>query len=233
MNHPPRNIAIDWLNTVWSTDLPSNAKLVACNLRRYMNSQNDMAWPSNARIQGETGLSESSVRRALHLLRDDGWLVSSGPSNLGTVVYQCSFPAMSVGGVSVKGVSQRLEGGVTQTPELNNRIKQVVSKGKFAIPELSELLEYAKEKQYTNFDHESFFDFYQSKGWMVGKNKMKDWKAAVRNWNKRKSNANTTRHTKQPDNKGRLSAVDRVKAKREEDRIRQQRTDVGTVEYVN
>lgn len=27
-----------------------------------------------------------------------------------------------------------------------------------------------------------FFDFYASKGWMVGKNKMKDWKAAVRNW---------------------------------------------------
>jgi len=29
---------------------------------------------------------------------------------------------------------------------------------------------------------DSFCDFYTSKDWMVGKNKMKDWKAAVRNW---------------------------------------------------
>jgi len=29
---------------------------------------------------------------------------------------------------------------------------------------------------------EQFYDFYQSKGWMVGKTKMKDWKAAIRNW---------------------------------------------------
>lgn len=33
-------------------------------------------------------------------------------------------------------------------------------------------------------DAQAFFDFYQSKGWMVGKNKMKDWKAAARNWSR-------------------------------------------------
>jgi len=32
---------------------------------------------------------------------------------------------------------------------------------------------------------QKFFNFYESKGWMVGKNKMKDWKAAARNWIKR------------------------------------------------
>ena len=31
-------------------------------------------------------------------------------------------------------------------------------------------------------DVNKFINFYESKGWMVGKNKMKDWKAAVRNW---------------------------------------------------
>ena len=35
---------------------------------------------------------------------------------------------------------------------------------------------------YTNVDAERFVDFYASKDWMVGKNRMKDWKAAVRNW---------------------------------------------------
>ena len=32
-----------------------------------------------------------------------------------------------------------------------------------------------------------FVDFYESKNWMVGKNKMKDWKAAVRTWEKGRS----------------------------------------------
>ena len=31
-------------------------------------------------------------------------------------------------------------------------------------------------------DPQAFVDFYESKGWMVGKNKMKNWKAAVRTW---------------------------------------------------
>ena len=35
---------------------------------------------------------------------------------------------------------------------------------------------------YTHVDANRFVDFYSAKGWMVGKSKMKDWKAAVRNW---------------------------------------------------
>jgi hypothetical protein len=34
-------------------------------------------------------------------------------------------------------------------------------------------------------DAQRFVDFYESKGWMVGKSKMKDWKAAYRNWNRK------------------------------------------------
>ena len=34
-------------------------------------------------------------------------------------------------------------------------------------------------------DASTFIDFYTSKGWMVGKNKMKDWKAAVRTWERK------------------------------------------------
>ena len=53
---------------------------------------------------------------------------------------------------------------------------------RFKPPCLADVEEYVKEKGYTGFDCERFIDFYESKGWMVGKNKMKDWKAAVRNW---------------------------------------------------
>ena len=60
----------------------------------------------------------------------------------------------------------------------------------FSPPSLSEVKEYIDGKNY-HVDAEQFIDFYESKGWMVGKNKMKDWKAAVRTWQKRnKENSN-------------------------------------------
>lgn len=55
------------------------------------------------------------------------------------------------------------------------------NKQRFIVPTLSEVVEYCRQKQ-INVDCNRFIDFYESKGWMVGKNKMKDWKAAIRNW---------------------------------------------------
>ncbi len=52
---------------------------------------------------------------------------------------------------------------------------------RFVPPSLSEIRDYCQERR-NNVDPEKFFDFYESKGWLVGKNKMKDWRAAVRNW---------------------------------------------------
>lgn len=54
---------------------------------------------------------------------------------------------------------------------------------RFLPPTLDEVRGYCLEKGYP-VDAERFIDFYESKGWFVGKNKMKDWKAAVRNWNR-------------------------------------------------
>lgn len=53
--------------------------------------------------------------------------------------------------------------------------------GRFAPPTLEEVKAYCKERG-NKVDAERFIDFYESKGWMVGKNKMKSWQAAVRTW---------------------------------------------------
>lgn len=52
---------------------------------------------------------------------------------------------------------------------------------RFKPPTVTEVEDYCREKEY-HIDCERFVDFYRSKDWMVGKNKMKDWRAAVRNW---------------------------------------------------
>lgn len=54
----------------------------------------------------------------------------------------------------------------------------------FVAPSLQEVKNYISEKGYT-VDAQRFIDFYEAKGWMIGKNKMKDWRAAVRTWMRR------------------------------------------------
>lgn len=51
----------------------------------------------------------------------------------------------------------------------------------FIPPSVEEVRAYCFERG-NGIDAESFVSFYESKGWMVGKNKMKDWKAAIRTW---------------------------------------------------
>jgi len=55
----------------------------------------------------------------------------------------------------------------------------------FVPPTLPEVKAYCQERN-NGINPEQFIDFYESKGWFVGKNKMKDWKAAVRNWEQRR-----------------------------------------------
>lgn len=75
--------------------------------------------------------------------------------------------------------------------EKNKEVKKVpngTKESRFAPPTPDEVNKYCSERN-NKIDAERFVDFYSSKGWMVGKNKMKDWKAAVRTWeNKEKEN---------------------------------------------
>ncbi len=52
---------------------------------------------------------------------------------------------------------------------------------RFVKPTPAEVEEYARTIDYT-IDGEAFCDFYESKGWMIGKSPMKCWKACVRTW---------------------------------------------------
>lgn len=78
-------------------------------------------------------------------------------------------------------------------------------KKRFTPPTVEQVAEYCQEKGY-HIDPEAFVAFYASKGWMVGKSPMKDWKSAVVTWTKserqRIGNANTR--------SGYTSGVDRL-----------------------
>ena len=54
-------------------------------------------------------------------------------------------------------------------------------RARFVKPTVAEIASYCQERG-NNINAEHFFDYYESKGWTVGKQPMKDWKACVRNW---------------------------------------------------
>ena len=71
------------------------------------------------------------------------------------------------------------------------------SKKKFAPPSLEEVEAYCKERGNT-VDAAQFIDFYASKGWLVGKVTMKDWKAAVRTWERNRTTTSFSQSKQSP-----------------------------------
>jgi len=66
-------------------------------------------------------------------------------------------------------------------PGDNKLSPPLCDKKRFKKPTLEEVREYCLERG-NGINPEAFLDFYESKGWMIGKNPMKDWRAAVRTW---------------------------------------------------
>lgn len=75
-----------------------------------------------------------------------------------------------------------LEKDIEIEKEIHSSAKSTTTKRKrFDKPSISEIKQYCIERN-NNVNAEQFFDHYESNGWKVGKNSMKDWKAAVRTW---------------------------------------------------
>lgn len=96
-------------------------------------------------------------------------------------------------GTEFAGVWNKVHGGIElSSPNNKEYIKEDnkdIYKGTYTRtrarvempPSLDEVKAYCKERGNV-IDAEYFYDFYQARDWMTGKNKMKDWKAAVRYW---------------------------------------------------
>lgn len=90
-----------------------------------------------------------------------------------------------------QGMSKIDTGGIAEI-DTNNKREIYINKDSlyrdgsshFQKPSLSEVAAYCRERA-NKVDPEQFYNFYESNGWKVGKNPMKDWHAAVRTWEKR------------------------------------------------
>ena len=79
-----------------------------------------------------------------------------------------------------------IPGGIPRIEE-SREDKNSIEKSRTAHPSIEDVQSYIDEKGY-HFSAEAFVSYYQSNGWKVGKNPMKDWKAACRTWESRQEN---------------------------------------------
>tara|TARA_R110000824_G_scaffold44037_1_gene128452 strand:- start:15 stop:659 length:645 start_codon:yes stop_codon:yes gene_type:complete len=176
--------------------LTANAKLLYGEITALCNKEG-YCWAGNSYFANLYGVSKNSISSWINDLRDAGHisvqmnykegtkhilnryiklLAEGAPENLGT------YPN-NLG----EGTTENLVVNTTLNNTYNNlHIDEYV----FMPPTLKEVAEYCSERQ-NIIDAERFVDFYKSKNWMVGQNKMSDWQATVRNWEKtEKANAN-------------------------------------------
>ena len=161
------------------------------------------------KLADELGFSEQQVRTALKKLECTGeiTLFSTNKFTIATVENWAFYQ-----GDDFDNNQQSTNNQPTNNQQITNNqphlknvknVNNVKNVKKYAIPPTAdEVKAYCIERGNT-VDVDMFMSFYESKGWYVGKNKMKDWKAAVRTWERR-------RKEEQPKKAGRLDWIDDI-----------------------
>lgn len=144
-------------------------------------------------------ISESVVRKCVRHMVEDGMIeqVKSLGKNKPTLyrvrnydVYNMASETLinkGIGDIPTQslpsGDQVRTKSQPLKKKDKKDKIDNNVNKENTIPPPIEDVKAYCKERG-NNVDVDRWFDFYISKGWLIGKNKMKDWKAAVRTWEK-------------------------------------------------
>jgi len=149
---------------------------------------------SEVKLSERWGWSRHKVRDFLNLLQNDSMITKKSDTKrtyiniLNYSVWQDSPTAKE---------HQKDSAGTSkgQRRDTNKNVKNDKNEKKnnniFIPPTIEEVTQYCKERN-NNVDPQKWYDFYSAKGWMIGKNKMKDWKASVRTWEKRQQKGGYT-----------------------------------------
>lgn len=168
-----------WMRT--ELNLKNNSLLVYAIIYAFTQTDEGRFKGGLQYIADWCGATKNGIRNCVKVLIAKG-LIDKEEKNCNGVnfVDYWSTPLTRV----VNNVSQAANfvdpGGQNSSPqnkEKNNREKN----NRFFAPSVEDVAAYCRGHGYT-IDAQYFVDFYASKGWMVGRSKMKDWEAAVRNW---------------------------------------------------
>lgn len=178
---------LDMLNEFYDfcecNTVSSNAQLLFHTLLAINNKCVWEEWFSrtNVSLSGRMGISEKAFIRARNELKQLGLIDFVSSKKRGTCTKYCIL--YNTNGSTKEVQKADINRYKTET-EIKKDISDDISKKTrtiFRPPTMQEVKNYCEQRG-NNIDAEYFVDFYVSKNWMVGKNKMKDWKACVRTW---------------------------------------------------
>ena len=167
----------------YSKKLTPNAKLLYAEITALCNM--------NGRCNASTKyfcklyeVSRSSIQNWLKLLEDNNFIIRDVKYKQGSREIESRYIKL------VNNPKLKMSTDNTNININNNNLTDSNKKGRFKKPTLDDVKNYCILRK-NNIDAEAFIDFYESKNWMVGKNKMKCWKACVRTWERRETKKTT------------------------------------------
>ena len=202
----------------WYTDTPAKCLwlhlLLMANIEPVMYRGKEIPRGSLAttelKLSVELGMSRQQVRTAMNKLISTNEISKHSCKEYTVITvnkyddYQACASAITNDiyqpSTLAKTITSTTEATTTATTPLLNKKKRrkeynppisPLKGGRFVPPTVDEVREYCEERG-NGINANDFVDFYQSKGWMVGKNKMKDWKAAVRTWERSRAKEEDT-----------------------------------------
>jgi DNA-binding transcriptional regulator YhcF (GntR family) len=175
-------MSIHMISQAWKTQVSSlAAKLVLLKLADNA-SDEGKAWPHIETIAAETGLARSSVFKALNELEESGLVERHRGRN--EVIYQIK---RSDSETSRGPAGRPVEVRQSDLPYIKEPSREHIGEPeekpqRFQKPTIHEVHAYGMTLSPRFLKADQFINYYESKGWVIGKSPMKSWKAAVRTW---------------------------------------------------
>ncbi len=160
-------------------NITPNAKLLYAEITALCN-MNGKCTASTKYFCNLYEVSRGSIQNWLKMLEDNGYIERTVIFKQGSKEILSRYIKLKDKG-SLKNYTDNTNINIT-----NTNLTDSNSKERFKKPTLDEVKNYCILRK-NNIDAEAFIDFYESKNWQIGKNKMKDWKACVRTWERRET----------------------------------------------
>ena len=179
----PNYYAIIPAEVRYSKKLTPNAKLLYAEITALCN-MNGKCTASTDYFCRLYEVSRVSIQKWLKILEDNNYIKRINIYK----PYSKQIEARMITLVNIPSKEKLIDN--TNINITNTNLTDSNSKVRFKKPTLDDVKNYCILRQ-NNIDAEAFIDFYESKNWQIGKNKMKDWKACVRTWERRESKKTT------------------------------------------
>ena len=134
-------------------------------------------------ISSATGITIQQIRTILKKLEKTNEIIVKSTSQF-TIVTICKYECYQDEEETTNKPTTNHQQTTNKQSTTNKNVKNEKNERSIFIePTFNEILEYCTQRK-NGVDVNKFLNFYSSKGWMVGKNKMIDWKACIRTWEK-------------------------------------------------